>query len=185
MKMLIVFFLGLLFYSCSSSSKVIEDFLLKETKINENKNNIITKEKFSFNYSGNAFFNYEIDNKTKEKNKLFKYLNVKYGKIEKKGDFVGNEKWEKSDFKSLNFDLVSFDSLNIYKNNNTLRANNSTLYTISNPFIYREKGDKYLFFYLEIRSMSYLRHTIYDDALIFRKFKGKWVFVERRQNSDL
>lgn len=171
--------------SCSSKSKIIENFLVMEMIENEKKNNILIKEKISYIYSRASFVPMNISPILPEKSKIYQYLDKKYGNKDNKWRMFDEQKWEKKEFKKINFILISQDSLNLFVNSNPILANNSNSYYISNPFFYKEKGNQYVFFTVRFCKKIYCRNPVYDDVIILKKNNREWEFVERRPSPFL
>lgn len=146
--------------------------------------NILSKEKISYSHAMSSFIKQRIPKPKDEEKKVYDYLNAKYDRY-KNEDRFDKEVWYNKDFKKINFVILSQDSLIDYINNNPWKAENSDLYCISNPFFYNENRINYMFFNLTYKKGFYVGGPTYDEAIIFKKIKGKWTFVERRTNNSL
>ena len=184
MKKIGIAILLLLLVSCKTSNKIIEDFLVEETKNNKIINTVLIDEKIAFPYSMTAFVSTKIT-QTPSERLTYEYLNNKYRSTINEEYMFNGEKWRDTDFKKINLDIVSQYSLQEYRKSNPSKAENSSLFSISNPYFYKESNSKFVFFCVIFRKKIFDRNPTYDEAIIFKKIKGKWTFVERRTNNSL
>ena len=178
MKKSFTLFLIFILFSCGSNNRIIENYLLEEMKKNEKENNILIKEKISFENSMLCFMPLTTKPHSIEKLKLYEDLNKKYGgKLQ--------ENWREKDFKKINFNIIPEDSLSNYKKNNELKFSISNLYFISKPFFYKGNKDRFVFFNINLCKNSYRCTGDNFYGIILKKVKGKWIFVEKRPTSNL
>ena len=175
MKIIKYLCLFLLLNSCSSKYKVIEDFIVENEKHDSLNKNVLIREKNNLSKTLSAYMRVGLGKKnSKEKLKIVKEINNKYSK-EKKGF------WNKNDFDIVDFDIIDLDSVDSYINNrkktllNKYYFNKISLFTISNPYFYNKNA----FFYI---TKFQKRNYEYEDVIIMKKIKGKWVVIERIPN---
>ena len=171
MKKLILFCIPL-FISCVSNKSIVQNFILEDLK-NDTLDNILIKEKYSFEKAMFVFHGVSIKPIIESKKINIKELQKKYSND--KTTFWGND-----DFKKIKFTIVDFNDIDkfISERNNSLKnkyyANRFNVFFLSNPYFYNH--NKNLFFY--ITKIKPSRNRVIDEAIIMEKKNGKWIVID-------
>lgn len=180
MKNIIVFFLISLLFSCNSSNKIIQNYLIEDAKNDSIKVNVLVKQKIIFNETFRIFQGMKVIPKTKEELEINEELKKAYSN-------EIDENWAENDFKRVSFDIINRDSIDSYISKrrqefkNKIEADRFNLFFISKLYYY----NNYKNAFFNISKFQIFRNIIYNEVIILEKQKGKWVIVEKRENRDL
>lgn len=165
--------------SCSGTKKLQEQYLIEDLK-NDTLDNVLIKEKLSFKKAFFVFQGINFKPISDLKAKHIQELNNKHLNDER-------DYWSEKDFEKVKFSIIKEDSIDTFlkKREASLKnkyfADKFNLFYISKLFFYNE--NKNVFFY--ITKVKHFNYRVYDEVIIMEKIKGKWVVVEKIQNSDL
>ncbi len=174
--------------SCSSN-QVIENYMLEEIRTNENKEMILLQEKTPFK---KALYIFKGLNSLERKN-TFSYGGSKlcdsitYTELTKKyADETILKDWVKNDFQKIDFRMITNKNDSIMKYFRHLNKSGQNkeifVYSISKPYFFKNK--KYVFFSMN-KGSNMTTSPIYNQVVILKKEKGKWIVVEKVETTDL
>jgi hypothetical protein len=180
MKKIHTVFLLIIVTSCASPNRIIENYLIEEIKNDTIKENVLIKDKVSFNETFRVFQGMKIKTKTNEESAINIQINKMYIDETK-------ESWKKDDFKKIDFVILKSDSIDLFINTrmknfkNKFYVDKFNLFYISKPYFYKHK--KKVFFY--ITKFQTLKYYKYEEVVIMEKQNGRWVIVDKIPNNDL
>lgn len=187
-KTVLIFIIFFSILSCSSN-KIIENYMLEEIKTNEDNEIILIQEKSSFK---NAIYIFKGLNSLKGK-KAFSYGGSKmcdsiiYNELmQDYANETAEKDWKKNDFKKIDFKIMTGKNDSVIKYfgnlNKSTRSDELFVYSLSKPYFFKNK--KYVFFNIN-KGSNMASSPIYNQVVILKKDKGKWIVVEKVETTDL
>lgn len=141
----------ILFCSCCSQKKMIENFLVEEVKknneIQKSTHLVLNSEQVGFTHAMQSFVVGRVTGSTPEELEVYTELRRKY--LTNQSDeqnLFDNHSWKNEDLKSLPFKKIPQDSLSNFIRNCQKKGETACYYALSKPYSYRYKGRKFVFF---------------------------------------
>lgn len=163
--------------------------MLEEIRTNENKEIILIQEKSSFK---NALYIFKGLNSL-ERKKAFSYGGSKlcdsitYNQLmHDYADDTIEKHWVKNDFQKIDFKIITRKNDSVIKYfrhlNKLGQGDKLFVYSLSKPYFFKNK--KYVFFSID-KGSNMTSSPIYNQVVILKKEKGKWIVVEKVETTDL